>query len=117
MRPRTWMLALLVVAAGAVASADAYTNRRVAKRTQTYNWHAHYSHTSYGQPVAVVVPPTANLQTNWGWGWSSSRVSRLDHQFGRMYPGPGPHGGPFKNTPPWPQDTRQFGVYNVRAPW
>ena len=86
-------------------------------RAQTYNWHANYAHYQYGQPLALVVPPTANLQTNWGWGVSSSRISRIDHQFGRNYSGPGPHGGPFRHTPVWPQDTTQFGVYHVRGPW
>lgn len=86
-------------------------------RAQTYNWHRNYAHTQYGQPIALVVPPNAQLQTNWGWGVSSSRLQRLDHQFGRNYAGPGPHGGPFRPTPVWPQDTEQFGVYPVRAPW
>lgn len=86
-------------------------------RAQNYNWHANYAHHQYGQPVALVVPPTANLQMNYGWGVGSSRLSRLDHQFGRNYPGPGPHGGPFQPQPVWPQDTTQFGVYHVRAPW
>ena len=87
-------------------------------RAHFYNWNRRYAHYQYGQPVALVVPPTANLQTNWGWGVGSSRVSRLDHQFGRNYPGfGGPFGAPYKNTPRWPQDTNQFGVYSVRGPW
>lgn len=86
-------------------------------RANNYNWNANYAHIEYGQPVALVVPPTVNMQTQWGWGVSSSRVSRLDHQFGRPYPGPGPHGGPFHTQPLWPQDTTQFGVYHVRGPW
>ena len=69
-----------------------------------------------GQP-ALVVPPTANLQTNWGWGVASSRISRIDHQFQRNYPGAGMFGGPFRPTPVWPHDTTQFGVYYVRGPW
>jgi hypothetical protein len=87
------------------------------RRAQVYNWHANYAHVQYGQPVAMVVPPTANLQTNWSWGVASSRISRIDHQFGRNYPGPGPWGGPFSPQPVWPNDTIQFGVYNVRGPW
>jgi hypothetical protein len=86
-------------------------------RATNYNWHANYAHQQYGQPVALVVPPTANMQTQYGWGVSSSRLGRLDHQFGRNWPGPGPHGGPFQPEPIWPQDTTQFGVYHVRAPW
>lgn len=89
------------------------------ERAQMYNWHGSYYHSSYGQPVALVVPPTAQLQTNWGWGVGSSRVSRIDHQFGRNYPGNGPFGGgaAFRPLPRWPHDTTNFGVYYVRGPW
>jgi hypothetical protein len=87
------------------------------ERAQWYNWNRNYANTDYGAPVALVVPPTANLQTNWGWGVASSRVSRIEHQFQRNYPGEGSFGGPFRSTPLWPSDTTQFGVYYVRAPW
>ncbi len=86
-------------------------------RAQKYNWHANYTHQQYSAPVAMVVPPTAQMQTQYGWGVSSSRVGRLDHQFGRNFPGGGPFGGPFQSVPLWPQDTTQFGVYHVRGPW
>jgi hypothetical protein len=86
-------------------------------RAQYYNWNRNYAYTDYGQPTALVVPPTAQLQTNWGWGVGSSRISRIDHQFQRNYPGDGQFGGPFRPTPVWPSDTTQFGVYYVRAPW
>lgn len=86
-------------------------------RARYYNWNRNYAYTDYGQPTALVVPPTAQLQTNWGWGVASSRVSRIDHQFQRNYPGDGQFGGPFRPTPVWPSDTTQFGVYYVRAPW
>jgi len=87
------------------------------RRAQYYNWNRNYAYTDYGLPTALVVPPTAQLQTNWGWGVASSRISRIDHQFQRNYPGPGPFGGPYRPTPVWPSDTTQFGVYYVRAPW
>jgi hypothetical protein len=87
------------------------------KRAQWYNWNRNYAYTDYGAPTALVVPPTANLQTNWGWGVASSRISRIDHQFQRNYPGAGTFGGPFRPTPVWPHDTIQFGVYPVRGPW
>jgi len=87
------------------------------QRAQWTNWNRNYAHTEYGAPVALVVPPTANLQTNWGWGVASSRISRIDHQFQRNYPGQGQFGGPFRTTPLWPSDTTQFGVYYVRGPW
>jgi hypothetical protein len=87
------------------------------RRAQYYNWNRNYAYTDYGQPTALVVPPTAQLQTNWGWGVSSSRISRIDHQFQRNFPGYGQFGGPFRPTPLWPSDTTEFGVYYVRAPW
>ena len=115
------ILVLAVAGAGLALTdttpVDAHPYMWPVYRARCYNWHGRYAHTEYGQPVAMVVPPTAQLQTHWGWGVSSSRVSRIDHQFGRNYPGPGPFGGPFRNTPAWPQDTDQFGVYNVRGPW
>jgi hypothetical protein len=94
------------------------------RRAQWYNWNRNYAYTDYGVPTALVVPPTANLQTNYGWGVASSRMSRIDHQFQRNYPGGGiggiggvAFGGPFRPTPVWPSDTTQFGVYYVRGPW
>ena len=86
-------------------------------RARYYNWNRNYAYTDYGQPVSLVVPPTAQLQTNWGWGVASSRISRIDHQFQRNYPGNASFGGPFRSTPIWPSDTVQFGVYPVRVPW
>jgi hypothetical protein len=86
-------------------------------RAQCYNWNRNYAYTDFGAPTALVVPPTAQLQTNYGWGVASSRISRIDHQFQRNYPGDGQFGGPFRPTPVWPSDTTQFGVYPVRAPW
>ena len=91
-----------------------WPNRRAA----CYNWNGPYAHSAYGQPVALVVPPTAQLQTNWGWGVGSSRISRIDHQFGRDYPGQGAGAtGGFMMTPRWPHDTTNMGVYYVRGPW
>lgn len=86
-------------------------------RAQCYNWNRNYAYTDFGVPTALVVPPTAQLQTNYGWGVASSRISRIDHQFQRNYPGYGQFGGPYRSTPKWPSDTTQFGVYYVRAPW
>ena len=86
-------------------------------RAQCYNWNRNYAYTDFGAPTALVVPPTAQLQTNYGWGVASSRISRIDHQFQRNFPGYGQFGGPFRPTPLWPSDTTQFGIYPVRAPW
>ena len=107
-----------VVMADCVASASAFApNMLPVYRSRCYNWNYNYVHQQYGQPVALVVPPTVNLRTDWGWGVGSSRVAHMDHQFGRNYPGYGPYGGPYHQTPAWPSDTTQFGVYPVRGPW
>ncbi|MEX0612722.1 MAG: hypothetical protein WD738_00605 [Pirellulales bacterium] len=93
---------------------------RPVERARWYNWNRNYAYTDYGVPVALVVPPTANMQTNWGWGVASSRITRIDHQFQRNFPGypiGAPFGGPYRPTPIWPSDTSQFGVYYVRGPW
>jgi hypothetical protein len=87
------------------------------RRAELSNWHANYAHSEYGAPIAMVVPPTAQLQTNWSWGAPSTSISRIDHQFGRNYNGPGPFGAGFRKTPVWPSSTHQFGVYHVRGPW
>jgi hypothetical protein len=86
-------------------------------RSYCYNWNRNYAYTDFGAPTALVVPPTAQLQTNYGWGVASSRISRIDHQFQRNFPGYGTFGGPFRPTPVWPSDTTEFGIYPVRAPW
>ncbi|NOY40910.1 MAG: hypothetical protein GXP26_03605 [Planctomycetes bacterium] len=105
-----------VIASVAVCTTSAQAERPNLRASQ-YNWNANYAHAEYGRPVALVVPPTANLQTNWSWGSPSAHTARIDHQFGRDYPGPGPFGGRFRSTPRWPSSTHQFGVYNVRGPW
>jgi hypothetical protein len=67
--------------------------------------------------VALVVPPTAEYQTKWGWGVGNTRVVPIAPQFGRNYPGPAVPGIGFQPTPRWPSHTDQFGVYYVRGPW
>lgn len=117
---RRIVIALLVVASLGVCLAEragAAPYIWPVRRSQYYDWNKRYVHTAYGQPVALVVPPTATLQTNWGWGVGSSRLQRLDHQFMRNYPGAGPFGTTYWSTPVWPNDTTQYGVYHVRAPW
>jgi hypothetical protein len=95
-----------------------------AQRAATQSWHAGYSHTAWGAPVALVVPPAARMQTRTGWGVSQTTVSPIYHQFERPYPGgmmaeggamPGTL--PVRPTPRWPSHTDQFGVYYVRGPW
>lgn len=78
-------------------------------------WHGQHYYLQYGQPTALVVPPTASMQTNYSWGVSQNRMSNIYHQYGRPLPSGG--GGMFYGTPRWPSNSSQFGVYPVRAPW
>ena len=94
---------------------------RVAARHATLvPWHYHYRHTEWGQPLALVVPPTADSQMSYGWGVGNTRCQPIFHQFTRPYPGDayGQGGyGQFHPTPHWPSDTMQSGVYYIRGPW
>lgn len=94
-----------------------------AHRAAVRSWHAGYYHTAWGQPVALMMPPTARMHTRWGWGVAQSTMHPLYHQYERPYPGPVAGDGtaattlPLLPTPRWPSHTDQFGVYYVRGPW
>src|SRR5688572_3064725 len=71
------------------------------------DWHAGYYHTMWGRPVALVVPPTARYQTNYGWGIGNTRVTPIYPQFlgpmnsevtAMQY-------GPYRPTPYYVSDT------------
>jgi len=115
------ILAALVVASAAVTCQKASAVEKTwmgaiaDQRATWYSWHGGYRHTAWGGPVALVVPPTAEHHTEYGWGVTNTRVVPIYHQFKRPYYGGG--GGPFRATPPWPSDTTQFGVYYIRGPW
>ncbi len=79
-------------------------------------WHGQYYYLPYGQPTALVVPPTSTMQQNYSWGVSQNTSTPIYHQFGRSAP-LSPAYGRFYATPRWPSHTDQFGVYPVRAPW
>jgi hypothetical protein len=105
-----------------IASFDETCHGRDARRRAAREpWHGPYYRYGWERPVALVVPPTAERQTDYGWGVGGTRVTRINHQFQRPYPGDFPFGAMYPNgflpTPPWPSDTRQFGVYYVRGPW
>ena len=113
-------LTLVSLGLAAVASAGERTlmGAIANRRAQTAPWHGNYYEPAWGTPVALVVPPTAEFQTNYHWGVGGYRVTPIYHQFQRGYPGPGQSNGTrFLPTPPWPSDTNQFGVYYVRGPW
>lgn len=100
-------------------AAHGWANRKAQWFALQSPWHDQYAHWNYGQPVALMVPPTANAQTHWGWGVGTTRMTPIYHQFARPYPGDG--GGrdmcPFYATPYWPSSTDQYGVYYIRGPW
>ncbi|MCA9138031.1 MAG: hypothetical protein KDB00_14765, partial [Planctomycetales bacterium] len=81
-------------------------------------WHGGYYHQSWGQPLAVVVPPNSHMQTSYSWGVSQNLSHPIHHQFGRSAPGMGAAPtGAFRPTPAWPSHTDQFGYYYIRSPW
>ncbi|MBM4000264.1 MAG: hypothetical protein FJ297_12145 [Planctomycetes bacterium] len=123
---RTFMLiAALAVGVGAAleASPASAQQSRIAERwalrhARSTSWHGDYYHTSYGRPVALVVPPTATTYSTMAWGVAQSETRPLHHQFRRPYPGDGQgQEGHFLPTPLWPSHTDQFGVYYSRGPW
>jgi len=95
--------------------------KRYFLRSQGKAWHSAWYDPWEGRPIALVVPPTAEFQTQYSWGVPSSRVAPIYHQFRRPYPGPGGvaggGAGGFLPTPNQPSDTVQFGVNAVRGPW
>jgi hypothetical protein len=98
---------------------DVY-EKRYFLRSQGKSWHSAWYDPWEGRPIALVVPPTAEFQTQYSWGVPSSRVMPIYHQFRRPYPGPGGvagGGGRLLPTPNQPSDTVQFGVNAVRGPW
>ena len=122
------MLASIVVAIGFTTDAAAdgpwrYAGRTRADRAAAYQaarqpWHGQYNYTPAGMPMALVVPPTANMQTRWGWGVGQTQMSPIYHQFARPYPGEWTaDGSTMHATPFWPSHTTQFGVYYIRGPW
>ena len=116
-----------LMAAGWADFASAGGRSPGARRSQTRirsngtpitNWHQSYYHAASGMPLALVVPPTAELQTKWGWGVGGTEVVPIWPQFGRNYPGPNRYDPRLlRPTPSWPSHTDQFGVYYVRGPW
>ncbi len=117
---RFFACAALALAAGGLfaARASAELPQNYAYRqAQVLPWHGGYYDPYWGEPYALVVPPTAEFQSNYGWGVGGTRVSPIYHQFGRPYPGYGVGYGNFQPIPNWPSDTQQFGVYYIRGPW
>jgi hypothetical protein len=120
---------LILAAVAAMLAGSGWTNpataglgtlkSRVAyQQSQTYPWHGDYYDVAWGMPVAVVVPPTAESQAHLGWGVGATRVTPIQHQYSRAYPGPGVYKRAwFQPTPAWPSSTDQLGDYYIRGPW
>lgn len=103
-----------------------YSKRGIlAGRTHTWNqneaamrpWHHGYANWKWGEPTALVVPPTASYETSYGWGVGQVRSTPIHAQFGRSGAGMAGAPGSYQQTPYWPSNTNQFGIYPVRAPW
>ena len=92
--------------------------RCIARASQP--WHGGYYYTQWGAPVALVIPPTAEMHTDYSWGVPSMRSIAERPSVPAGIPGGGAaYGGRygFLPTPYYPSDTNQFGVYYVRGPW
>jgi hypothetical protein len=112
--------ALMAVSSSRVEAGDPYATAQLwaYNFSMSKPWHGSYYHQMYGQPLALVVPPTAHMRQTYSWGVSQNLMYPITHQFGRSANSPGvAPAGSFHATPPWPSHTDQFGVYYVRGPW
>jgi hypothetical protein len=112
--------ALATVTSSNASAGDPYAMTQVWSHNFAMDraWHGQYYNQMYGQPLALVVPPTAHMRQTLSWGVSQNLMYPIHHQFGRNANSPGAAaGGRFRATPPWPSHTNQFGVYYVRSPW
>ncbi len=88
------------------------------QQAQSYPWNGDYSYWKYGTPTALVLPPTAAFMSNYQWGVGNTTSTPIHHQFQHQSHGmSGGEAGGAHWTPYWPNHTRQFGLYGVRAPW
>ena len=113
------MLAASAWTSDALAGRGNLKNRMAYRQSQNYPWHGGYYDAAWGAPVAVVVPPTVETQSHLGWGVGATRVTSIQHQYQRNYPGQqsSPIRTRFQATPAWPSSTDQFGDYYIRGPW
>jgi hypothetical protein len=112
--------ALLTVTGNSASASDPLGASQVWSYNFSMNrpWHGSYYHQMYGQPLAMVVPPTVSMRQTYSWGVSQNLMYPVHHQFGRSANSPGAAApGSFYGTPQWPSHTDQFGVYYVRGPW
>lgn len=114
------LAAMLATATPDATAGDPYAMTQVWAHNFAMDrpWHGPYYQQQYGQPLALVVPPTAHMRQTLSWGVSQNKMYPIHHQFGRNATAPGvaPMGS-FHGTPAWPSHTDQFGIYYVRSPW
>ena len=91
-------------------------DRAAAWSNANVSWHGPFNHVQWGRPLALIVPPTANMQTHYAWGVGRTRMTPIHHQFGRPHP-QSAGSATQRPTPAWPSDTQQHGVYYLRGPW
>jgi len=92
-------------------------DRWALRHARGQSWNAPYYHTATGMPISLVVPPTAHMQTRWGWGVAQNTMTPIYHQYRRTYPGEISGGENLNPTPYWPSHTDQFGVFYNRGPY
>lgn len=122
---RTIILSVVAIAAALCTAPkaqafDPYAEVQLRQYNAQMNrpWHGGYYAQQYGQPTALVVPPTVRTRQTLSWGVSQNLMYPVEHQFGRSANSPGAAvPGQFRPTPIWPSHTDQFGYYYVRGPW
>jgi len=109
------LLALVLAVAAQVQAAGPHGDWRC----NYMEWNAGYYSPQWGVPMAVIVPPTVESQSKYGWGTPSLRITPICHQYYHVPGGPGStyYGRAFGYTPAWPSDTDQLGYNYVRGPW
>ena len=125
---RFWTLTLALVATFAILQArtaaaiePTLMDRWSARFARVTPWHGNYYHTAWGQPVALLVPPHAHMQSRWGWGVCQNTIHPIHHRMVRPYAGivqdAAASNGVYRGTPTWVSHTDQYGVSYIRAPW
>lgn len=82
-----------------------------------------YAAEGYGVPVSVPMAPVVKHQYNYGWGVPSSRLTRINSTYDRMYPnnwytqaGTPDAAGSYAPSVSVPTDTTQLGFYGKHVP-
>ena len=121
------IIGLAVIAMALVLQLDSANAENPARRLRRVllpyqqtvtTWHGQYANPNYARPVAVVVPPNANMMRSLGWGVCGSQMMPLYSQYGTAYPGAVTASSiRFLSRPVAPSNTQQFGYYYIRGPW